>query len=55
MDGCWCVCAMGIDSGATMRVESYWYGYVVVDAQGVALSRAYADYSEAVNFIRRNK
>jgi hypothetical protein len=33
-----------------MRIEKYWFGYVVVDRKGVALSQAFKTYEEAVAF-----
>lgn len=34
-----------------MRIEQYWFGFVVVDKFGVALSQAYETRREAENFI----
>jgi hypothetical protein len=34
-----------------MRIESYWFGYVVVSLNGTALSKAYQTEAEAQEFI----
>jgi hypothetical protein len=36
-----------------MRIEQYWFGYVVCNAYGVALSRAFKTRSEAQAYLER--
>ena len=33
------------------KIQEYWYGFVVVDQYGVALSGAFKNKEEAVNFV----
>lgn len=38
-----------------MRIEEYWFGFVVCDAQGVALSQAFKTLEQAEMYLNELK